>query len=104
MVHVSPYCLGAIVIAVLSGYIVDGSSATTGLSPAENDQRVSVFVDRTKKADRLSALSRAKIYLDNSSSTAMVSSPSKRPPLGCDPVFSSIANPATARIYKRCAA
>jgi len=55
-----------------------------------------IVVDRTHKSDRL-PLRRAL------SSQHGVSLP-KTMPLGCDPVFSPIADPAAAHIFRRCAA
>ncbi len=64
----------------------------------------SVSVDRANKGDRLPYASRSKTRLNSPflATTPQVSP--KRPPLGCDAAFSSVAGPARPRIYRRCLA
>jgi len=85
-----------IVIAGLA-YVIAGilAVATTPVG-AGGEQAVSVSVDRANKGDRLHVSSP---FL---ATTPQVSP--KRPPLGCDAAFSSVADPAQARIYRRCLA
>jgi hypothetical protein len=87
-------------IAALGCLILFGAVSAPGI--AKNQQRAAVVANTSGKSDRLplSALSKP---------AAAVSSPTKlsvtkRPPLGCDPMFSPIADPAHAGLYRRCAA
>lgn len=61
-------------------------------------------VNRTRKRDRLSEQPLAKQNPDVSPSTETAPASPKRIPLGCDPAFSSAADPARAHIFKRCLA
>jgi len=79
-------------------------AAVTVPSGTGAQQAVSVSVDRANKGDRLPYASRSKTRVDSPflATTPQVSP--KRPPLGCDAAFSSVAGPAEARIYRRCLA
>jgi hypothetical protein len=103
MVRLFPYNLKqASVISVLGCVIVAGIAAID--SPrAGNDQSVAVSVNRTNKGDRLASVAKPAALLPGSSPTTKLSAPPKGPPLGCDPLFSTISDPAKARLfYRRC--
>ncbi len=93
-----------IVIAGLA-YVIAGilAVATTPVG-ARGEQAVSVSVDRINKGDRLPYALRSQPRVNSSLSTTTPQVPPKRPPLGCDPAFSSLADPTQAHIYKRCTA
>jgi len=57
----------------------------------------------SKKGDRLPIASAPKSNAGVSSSGATPTE-RKRPPLGCDPMFSPVAAPAQASLYRRCTA
>jgi hypothetical protein len=85
-------------IAVASSLIGAGWGAAIIEDGAKSEQTVFVSVNRINKGDQLSSIQTSTIRLKSLSSPAL----HKRPPLGCDPVASSIANPLLAHIYKRC--
>jgi hypothetical protein len=92
-----------IAAVTLSSLIVGGG----GISPAVTDAelRVTPWVDRTHKSDRLPQVMRHHQFLNNSSSTTETTTMSrKRPPLGCDSAFSPTSTPSLAHIFKRCMA
>ncbi len=93
-----------IVIAGLA-YVIAGflAVATTPVG-ARGEQAVSVSVDRSNKGDRLPYASRSKTHVNSPFLATTPQVLPKRPPLGCDPAFSSVADPAQARIYRRCLA
>ena len=66
---------------------------------AQYEQRTAIVANPAKKGDRLPMTSAAKARTP--SFYARPSSP-RRPPLGCDPMFSPIADPAHASLYGRC--
>jgi hypothetical protein len=86
--------------AVLSCVIVGGVDAVT--SPRAPEVAVTVTVDRTNKGDRLPQASVLRQHPINSFSTETVPALPKRPPVGCDPAFSSISAPSLARIFGHC--
>ena len=88
-------------ITVLGCFIV-GAVAAMASPGAGSDQPVSISVNRTNKGDRLPSAAKATVHFNNASSSATkLSAPPKGPPLGCDPLFSSITEPAKARLYYR---
>lgn len=66
---------------------------------AQHEQQTAIVAKPAKKGDRLPMTSAANARIP--SFYAKPSSP-RRPPLGCDPMFSPIANPAHASVYGRC--
>jgi hypothetical protein len=69
---------------------------------ADVDQNTTVVsINRINKGDRLSAAVAAK--LNTQPAPLSTASTPKRPPLGCDSMFSPIAEPSQARFYRRCA-
>jgi hypothetical protein len=94
----------AVAIAVLGCLIGGGCSAVTARDDVKSEQTLLVSVNRTNKGDQLAATSTLTVHASSASSTAMSPASRKRPPLGCDAAFSSIADPIHANVYKRCAA
>jgi len=94
----------AVAIAVLGCLIGGGCSAVTARDDIKSEQTLLVSVNRTNKGDQLAATSTSTVHASSASSTAMSPASRKRPPLGCDAAFSSIADPIHANVYKRCAA
>ena len=93
-----------IVIAGLA-YVIAGILAVATIPvDARGEQAVSVSVDRANKGDRLPYASRSKTHVNSPFLATTPQVLPKRPPLGCDPAFSSVADPAQARIYRRCLA
>jgi hypothetical protein len=90
--------LGAV---VLSSFVAGGVSAMTGPAIVKNDRIAVTSVDRTKKGDRLP---QASVLQQRWNATSGFPASSTRIPLGCDAAFSPIADPARARIFKRCVA
>jgi hypothetical protein len=87
-------------ITVLGCFIV-GAVAAMASPGVGSDHPVSVSVNRTNKGDRLPSAAKAAAHFNTSSSAIKLSAPPKGPPLGCDPLFSSITDPAKARLYYR---
>jgi hypothetical protein len=92
--------IGAIFGAVLvSSFVAGGVSAIT--SGNSHESAVAVAVNRANKGDRLTpTVWFQRSQLDTMSTRAKVEP--KRVPLGCEPAFSPVADPARAHIYKRC--
>jgi acyl-CoA synthetase (AMP-forming)/AMP-acid ligase II len=90
----------ASVIAVLGCFAV-GAVAAMASPGAGSDRTVSVSVNRMNKGDRLPSAAKATVHLNHSSPATRLSASPKGPPLGCDPLFSSITDPAKARLYYR---
>jgi len=93
-----------VAIAVLGCLIGGGSGAVIAPGAAKSEQRLLVTVNRANKGDQLAATSMSTVHANRVSSTAISPASPKRLPLGCDPAFSSIADPIHANIYKRCTA
>jgi hypothetical protein len=95
-----------VAIAMFGSLIAGGCGAVAALDYAKLDNAKSQLtlpqiVNRTNKGDQLTAITATSVRAKNSSPTTAASS--KRPPLGCDPAFSVLADPIHAQIYKRCA-
>ena len=86
---------------VLSSFIAGGVGAMTGPASPASHKSVGTSVNRTLKGDRLPSTPIAKRSPHNSTSTESTPSP-RRAPLGCDPAFSPVADPARGHIFKRC--
>jgi hypothetical protein len=84
---------------VLSCFVAGGVAAMTG--PAVTPSGA-MSVNRTLKGDRLPLAARTHRHNVNSPSTQMAPASAKRAPLGCDPAFSPVVEPAKAHIFKRC--
>jgi hypothetical protein len=93
------------VAVVVLGCLIGGAyGAVTAPGSPKSDETLLVSVNRANKRDQLPVIPTSTIHLNSSSLTAMSPAWRKLPPLGCDPAFSSIADPIHARVYKRCAA
>ena len=82
---------------VMNGPAVGGVSGTSMSAPT-SDRLVSV--NRVNKGDRLSQAPAERPSHSSPATEAVV--PTTRVPLGCDPAFSPVADPARGNIYKRC--
>ena len=91
-----------VAIAVLGCMVVGGCSLIGAPGDVSAERTAAVAVNRNNKGDRLPAVVAAQSFLKGAPSTA--ASSRRQLPLGCDPAFSPIADPARAGIYKRCAA
>jgi hypothetical protein len=81
--------------ASCAAYALTDRSAASGATAT-----ATVTVDRTNKGDRLPQASPPK---QSSSSVVPATSVSaKRVPIGCEPAFSPVADPAGAHIFLRC--
>jgi hypothetical protein len=76
--------------ASCTAYALTDRSAASGAT-----RTATVTVDRTNKGDRLPQAAPPK----RSSSSL---TPAKRVPIGCEPAFSPVADPAGAHIFLRC--
>jgi hypothetical protein len=91
------------IIATTLAAVMMNDPAASGMSrPSISATTVehSVSVNRINKGDRLSQTA-ANHPPHSPPSTEAVIQP-KRVPLGCDPAFSPVADPAHGNIYKRC--
>ena len=88
----------AAVLVLLGGFF----AAAFGMldAPRASNVHSSVqSVDRAGKGDRLQSAVAAPPPAADSPALSVVR---KRPPLGCDPLFSPIANPSSGHLYNRC--
>jgi hypothetical protein len=78
-----------------------GATNAPGAVPGEQTETV-ISVNRAVKGDRLPTaliqLAQPRLLPSTEGSKPVL----KRPPLGCDPAFSPVADPARGGIYKRC--
>ena len=86
------------VVGVVSGLAATGfAAAVHGAGAASRIQSDIVSVDHTHKSDRLPLAPK---------NTSTVSSPVvttlSRPPIGCEPAFSCVADPKRSHIFGRC--
>jgi hypothetical protein len=101
---VSSYGLKETIAAVvLSSFIAGGVGAMTSPGVADNAQGTT-SVNRTLKGDRLPLAPIAQQSRHNSPAAGMAPATRTRAPLGCDPAFSPVADPARGHIFKRCMA
>ena len=84
---------------VLSYFIAEGVGAMTALTFVENSKAGAISVNRTYKGDRLQ---QAQIHRQSATEPNIIRPSPTRAPLGCDPAFSSVADPARAHIFMRC--
>jgi acyl-CoA synthetase (AMP-forming)/AMP-acid ligase II len=104
MVRLFPYSLKQASVVAVLGCLIAGGVAAMDSPRASNDQTALVSVNRTNKGDRLLSVAKPAAQLNGVSSATKLSTQPKGPPLGCDPLFSSIADPVKARLYyRRCA-
>jgi hypothetical protein len=83
------------------GACVAGATNAPGTAARSTPTEIA-SINRINKGDRLtpSLIQQAQQRLSPSAEGAKASL--QRPPLGCDPAFSPVADPARAFIYKRC--
>jgi hypothetical protein len=87
---------------VLSCFVAGGVSAMTYpavSAAAEND---AISVNRTLKDDRLPQTAQTHQHPGHKGASEIIPASRKRAPLGCDPAFSPVVEPALAHIFKRC--
>jgi hypothetical protein len=90
--------------SILSCFIVGGVGAVTGPGIAGSDESMTVSVNRTHKGDRLIKAALSHQRAGHLPSTGLAPASPQRTPLGCDPAFSPVVEPALAHIFKRCLA
>jgi hypothetical protein len=78
-----------------------GVGAMTAPTFVESSKAVAISVNRNDKGDRLP---QASIHRLRPAESNTVPASSVRAPLGCDPAFSPVADPARAHIFRRCTA
>jgi hypothetical protein len=104
MARIFPYNLKQASVIAAVCCLIAGGLAALDAPRAGNDQPVSISVNRAKKGDQLPSAALAAASVHRPSSATSLSAAPKGPPLGCDPLFSSITDPAKARLYyRRCA-
>jgi hypothetical protein len=105
MIRLFPYSLRQASVVALLGCLIIAGVAAIDAPRADNDRSVLISVNRTNKGDRLPSAVKPIGHRESSSSATKLSAPPKGRPLGCDPLFSPIADPAKARLYyRRCMA
>jgi len=85
--------------AILAVTVVTAGMNAPGIAKSER-QNIAV-TNSSKKSDRLPVT-----FTDQAakpSQSKVTKSAGRRPPFGCDPMFSPIADPAQAGLYRRCA-
>jgi hypothetical protein len=87
--------------ALVSCLAAGGFCAVSVPGVARNGNTTMVSVDRTKKGDRLPPHNVELSRGPTSSLPAAVAFP-RKVPLGCDPAFSAVVDPARANIFGRC--
>jgi hypothetical protein len=91
-----------ILAAATSAVAINGPAAggVSGMSISAPTGDRLVSVNRVNKGDRLPQAPAERPSHSSSWTEALV--PPKRVPLGCDPAFSPVADPAHGNIYERC--
>ncbi|MGA8320194.1 MAG: hypothetical protein WBE48_02180 [Xanthobacteraceae bacterium] len=90
---------GFLIFCSIAACIV-GATNAPGAS-ARGAQTEITNVNRVNKGDQLTASPVRQVQQGLSPAESMKTS-LQRPPLGCDPAFSPVADPTRATIYKRC--
>jgi hypothetical protein len=90
---------GAIAVAGCAVFFCAVNGPGAAQHAAQYEQQTMIVANPAKKGDRLPMTDAAKA---RTPSFYMKSSSPRRPPLGCDPMFSPIADPAHASLYGRC--
>jgi hypothetical protein len=90
--------LTATAAAVVMNGPTAGRVSRASISASTSDRLVSV--NRVNKADRLSQAPPERLSHGSPATEAVL--PPGRVPLGCDPAFSPVADPARGNIFKRC--
>jgi hypothetical protein len=84
-----------VAVAIAVGLVAGAFPAVMSTPGAAKTAQQTVSVNRTNKGDRL-PLKR------NSTVSLPAVGVKPQPPVGCDPVFSRVADPARAHIFGRC--
>ena len=91
----------AVACLTIGGLVAMSTPETASKRPA-----ISVLVNRAKKADQLSkSISKIDLSKGDLKSRSSVTTPptaTKRSALGCERVFSAIADPAYSQLYRSC--
>ena len=95
----NPHHLTRAGVTLLLGSLILSGFAVFAASSSGTDRTASITVNRANKGDQLQAPTAV-----HQPSRAPAAARTGRPPFGCDPLFSSIAEPAQTRIYHRCTA
>ena len=90
--------ISAVITSVTPEAALDAARGAALRNGPPTPQFDTTVVDRTNKSDRLSIRRHPARGAQNGMSLP------KTVPLGCDPVFSPVADPAVAHIFKRCVA
>jgi hypothetical protein len=93
---------GVIAAALLSCFIAGGIAEMTSPSVAKNVEAPMISIDRSHKGDRLVQAPLSRQHQNNPTSPTATRVWPKQTPLGCDPAFSPVADPARAHIFMRC--
>jgi hypothetical protein len=94
------HLIASVAAVVLSFAVSCAAYALTDHSARNGATTATVIVNRTSKGDRLPL---APPQMQTSSTPAPAKLiPPKRVPLGCEPAFSPVAEPAGAHIFLRC--
>jgi hypothetical protein len=92
--------LAAICTATICAGLIVGVEPIIAMGPAAPELSSPTAVNREHKGDRL-PVPRA-LQLPSANRSAPETLSPRRLPLGCDPDFSPVAEPALGRIYNRC--
>jgi hypothetical protein len=85
---------GLVAAAAAVGLIAGAFPAAVSTPGAARTAQHTVSVNRTAKGDRLP--------LEGTSAVLLPMTVKAHPPVGCDPAFSRVADPARAHIFGRC--
>ena len=96
----STLAAGSLLFCTIVAGIMGATNAPGAVPVAQTEI---VTVNPVNKGDRLPISPRQEVRPALSPSSTDGAKPSlKHPPIGCDPAFSPVADPARANIYKRC--
>jgi hypothetical protein len=84
----------AMAVAIAVGLIAGAFPALVSNPGLAKATRSNVLVNRATKSDRL--------LLKRTSAASLPVASKAQPPVGCDPAFSRVADPARARVFGRC--
>jgi hypothetical protein len=85
---------GVMAVAIAVGLVAGACPAAVSTPGVARIAQDTVSVDRTSKGDRLP--------LKRTSAVSLAVAVKAHPPVGCDPAFSRVADPARAHIFGRC--
>jgi len=84
----------AMAVAIAVGLIADAFPALVSNPGLAKAAQSNVLVNRATKGDRLP--------LKRTSAASLTVAAKAQPPVGCDPAFSRVAEPARAHVFGRC--